>query len=828
MSSAAERWQLARTIFDRAVELAGEEREAYLDRSCRDDASLRSEVLGLLEADPGASGILSPAVAVAADALVEGQPPLQEILGPYRILEELGRGGMGVVYKAVRADGTYEQEVAIKVMSRHLGTENAAERFRTERQILADLDHPAIARLLDGGTTEDGSPYLVMEYVAGENIDSYCRRKHLNLEERLELALRICDAVSHAHGRLVVHRDLKPANILITENGDPKLLDFGIAKILDANSNPSLTHSGTLPMTPRYAAPEQISGKAITVATDIYNLGVIFYELLSGESPYGEVDDAMAMQLAQAILDTEPIRLSVAARRAAARGTNSFSIPARHLEGDLDAIIGTALRKEPERRYSSAEQLASDIRRLMAGQPVSAFPDSWSYRTGKWLRRNAVSAALITLVFLALAVGLVARTLEAQRAERQTERANTEAATANQVASFLETLFASAAPKDVERRDMTVRQVLDLSVERIETELSEQPEVQARLLRAIGTAYTSLGIFAEGEDLLRLSLDKMLQHAPASKERIALVQVDLAGVLQDAQRSAEAEPLLRAAVATWEGSKRKGEADHIYALQQLGMALNHQMKLDQAEQALVQASALARQQPTPDLMRQMSLDFVLGGLYADQGKPNSAHEVMLHGLGVARELYGPEHFATLIGLNNVGQTLVELGRPEDAEEYLTEGLKIATGLLEPDHPIRGTVERNLGASLARQGRLEEAEVLLGEALANHVKLYGEEQFLTHLVKANIALVRLRQGRLEEAHQGLAKALEAIEPAFGADHLVVAEILQYQGEVLQAQGHSDQARELFSRALEIRLEVFGEDGAPSLETRDALEGFELDA
>ncbi|MEO1367346.1 MAG: serine/threonine-protein kinase, partial [Acidobacteriota bacterium] len=389
MSRERERWLLVRSIFDRASELSGDGRGRYLDEACADDGDLRGEVETLLRADVEAGeGLRSKIAAAADDAL--GSPGVRpgQRFGPYRIEGELGRGGMGVVYDAVRDDGEYEQRVAIKVMSRFVATETA-RRFRTERQILARLEHPSIARLLDGGTTEDGAPYLVMERIDGEPIDAYCRRRGASLEERLELVLKVCRAVSHAHVRLVVHRDLKPSNILITADGEPKLLDFGIAKILEGEHATSATLTGSLPLTPRYASPEQIAADPVTVATDIYSLGIVLFELLAGVSPYGELAHSSPAGLVRAISEIDPPRLSAAARR-----SDAPPVPPRRLDGELDAIVATTLRKEPGRRFESVDRLASDLRRFVGGRPVSAVPDRFGYRAGKWLRRNIVPSVL--------------------------------------------------------------------------------------------------------------------------------------------------------------------------------------------------------------------------------------------------------------------------------------------------------------------------------------------------------------------------------------------------------------------------------------------------
>jgi serine/threonine-protein kinase len=826
--TSAERWRRVRAIFDHAIDLDGDERKGYVDEACGEEPGLRDEVWALLEADGAAGSDLAAVVSSAsAAALCEDSGDQRERIGPYRVSGVLGRGGMGVVLRAVRDDETYRQDVAIKLIPRHLGGPDARRRFLQERQILAELDHPAIARLLDGGTTEDGLPYLVMEYVDGEPIDAYCRRAGLGLEQRLELVAQVADAVAHAHSRLIVHRDLKPANLLITSDGRPKLLDFGIAKIVD-DEGQQLTRADAAPMTPEYASPEQIEGDPVTALSDVYSLGVLLYELLTGASPYGAASRSSPAQLARAISETQPTRPSVAARRAAGgedrENPGGPPFEARQLEGDLDAIIETALRKEPARRYASAERLAADLRAYLDGRPVSAMADSWAYRANKWVRRSPVTAGLAVMALLAVVVGLGATTLQARRAEREAERAhaeaeraNREAAAADQVSQFLERLFAASTPSAAKGRDVTARELLDAGVERVDTELADQPEVRARLLHAMGTAYMHIGVFEQSEELLTRALaERETSGAPLD---VAATHGALADLLVEVQRPAEAEPHIGSAIRLYEAG---GETRLLVeALGKLGLVLNRQMNLEGAEAALTRAVGLYDQLAEPDDELDARLQLSLASLYADQGKPALALAALERVLAVARRAYGPDHIRTVVALNNVGQAKIEIGRPADAEAPLRDALAEARKLLEPSHPLLGTVLRNLGGSLARQGRLDEAEPVLQEALANHAAAYGEGHFLSQLASTSLGIVRLRQGQTDRAQRRFAQALAVIEPVFGADHLVVSELHHLLGESQRARGEHDRAQRSFERALAIRERIFGADGSVTQETAAAL-------
>ena len=435
-----ERWQEIRGVFDRAVALPSEQRFEFLDKACSTDAELRHEVESLLVSDDRAgTGFLgTPAVDLSRSAASAPVPSrVGRRIGAYNILEEIGRGGMGEVYRANRADGQYEKQVAIKLVRGGYDTAAVLERFRNERQILASLDHPNIARLLDGGTTDEGIPYLVMELIEGTPIDQYCDAHKLNITERLRLFAQVCSAVQYAHQRLVIHRDIKPGNILVTVQCIPKLLDFGIAKILDPSIGSAATVAG--PMTPEYASPEQVRGESITTATDVYSLGVVLYQLLTGRSPY-PANTHTPHEFARAICESEAEAPSMIVLKPAnaeradhsahasneALGGLRESTPAklhRRLSGDLDTIVLRAMHKEPQRRFASVEQFAEDIRRHLEGRPVTARRDSWRYRAGKFVTRHKLGVAATALVLTAVLGGVVATVREARIAAANERRA---------------------------------------------------------------------------------------------------------------------------------------------------------------------------------------------------------------------------------------------------------------------------------------------------------------------------------------------------------------------------------------------------------------------
>ena len=412
-------------IFHSARELPSSERAAFLTGACGSDEQLRREIEALLESDRAADDFIAdPPARLVADAFGGSDDPSDagRMIGQYRLLECIGSGGMGAVYLANRADQQFQMQVAIKLIKRGMDTDSVLRRFQHERQILASLEHPNIARLLDGGTTEDGVPYFVMEYIDGHRIDRYAEEHRLSISERLELFRQVCGAVSYAHQRLVVHRDLKPSNILVTPAGVPKLLDFGIAKIIQPNDSTELLPTITIVpiMTPEYASPEQIEGAPATTLSDVYSLGAVLYELLAGRPPY-RLQNRSPQEIEKAIGTAQIEKPSAVVSRPE---------DARRLRGDLDNIVRLAMRRETARRYRSVEQFSEDIRRHLAGRPVVAQPDTLSYRSAKFLRRNRLAVSAAALLFLTLVGGIVATAWQARRATIQEHRARAEQARA--------------------------------------------------------------------------------------------------------------------------------------------------------------------------------------------------------------------------------------------------------------------------------------------------------------------------------------------------------------------------------------------------------------
>ncbi len=732
-----ERWPEVKSLLEQALEVPAEERATWLARLGAEPA-LVAEVEELLALEDQAGGFIDEPVFSFRQPAPE--PEAGRRLGPWRLLRPLGKGGMGTVYLAERADRAFELTVAVKLLKTGLDTEELISRFEAERHILARLIHPNIARLLDGGTGEDGRPYLVMEHVEGEPIDVYCDRHRLSTRVRLELFRSVCSAVQLAHQNLVVHRDLKPANVLVTADGTVKLLDFGIAKLLapqeDAPSHaaPTLAHLGGVPLTPRYASPEQVRGEPITTASDVYSLGVVLYEILTGHRPY-RLDVLTPTEIERVVCEAVPPRPSTVVRRseelATADGGRLLLTPdavagtrdgdaarlSRRLAGDLDTILLTALRKEPDRRFASAEQLSEDIRLYLAGLPIRSRPDSFGYRAGKFLGRHAfgVSAAAVGLVVLLAFAGAMAwQRAEIAARSREVARER-DRAEANE--DFLLKLISQTDPRSAKGKEITIRQALDQRASRLAKETTLDPATRADLLDALGVAYRSSGRSEEARPLLMEAL--ALRRKILGDEHVLVAESlhNLANVERELRHPAEAERLTRQAIAIQRRAFPEGNRSLARGLNNLASLLG-----DRAEAAgeagrplLVEAEALARE-----------------------------------GLAMEQRLFGEENDDVALSLNTLAAILFREGRTAEAEPLFRRSIALRRKLDGPLSPGLAKAINNLAVVLDKEGRLSEAEALHRQSLAMRRKLYPEgHQDLVRSLES-LSDLRARQGDRNEA------------------------------------------------------------------------------
>ncbi len=525
------RWEKIQAVFEKVVDTDLLQREMLLDKFCGNDRELKKEILSLLEADADNLSILEKPVSELID-FEEQITSVGKKIGQYHIISQIGYGGMGEVYLAERDDKQFRQNVALKIIKKGMDSAETVRRFQTERQILAKLVHPNIAGLYDGGITDEGLPYFTMEYVKGVPINEYCDKQQLSIQKRIELFLQVLDAVQYAHKNFIVHRDLKPGNIIVTKEGKLKLLDFGIAKLLSENeielenSNSEMTQTGFRIMTPGYASPEQVRGEAIITSSDVYSLGVLLYQLLTGQSPY-DVSGKTPGEYEQIICHTDPqkpstsISKNIGKASSGSISTQRGTIPnklKKLLRGDLDNICLKALEKEPSRRYNSAEQFADDMNRYLHGHPVIARPATLSYRTGKFINRHK-AVVFVSTVVVFLIIGLIS--FYTMKLANERDIAQLEAKKAKQISSYITSIFEIANPSESKGQTITARELLDEGAGRIEEDLKDQPLVKAEMMGVISNVYYSLGLMEQAKELTQESLDLYLEQSKQDKVKIA-------------------------------------------------------------------------------------------------------------------------------------------------------------------------------------------------------------------------------------------------------------------------------------------------------------------
>jgi eukaryotic-like serine/threonine-protein kinase len=711
----------------------------------------------------------------------------------YRVLEEIGHGGMGAVYLAERADGAYRQRVAIKRIREGLGGHHLIQRFRTERQILAALDHPSIAKLLDGGTLADGTPFLVMEYIEGISIDAYCREKQLDLRQRLEVFLKVCDAVAAAHRRLIVHRDLKPGNILVQPDGNPKLLDFGIAKLLDAKATDWTvfeTETGRVSMTMRYASPEQVQGEIISTATDIYSLGVILYELLTDLSPYSEAGGAVHV-LALAICDQEP----TAPSRRSEKSNAVVAIPRQALAGDLDAIVLKALRKKAEDRYGSVDLLVRDLRAFLEGRPVEARKGSRLYRSLRFSQRHRYPIAAALLVF-ALVLGW-ALTLFRQLGQTRVERD-----TAREVTELLVGLFEVADPTAGDASEVKAREVIDRAALRLETELAGRPEVRAELLETLGRVYTNLALF----DKARQQFDRALVERQAAGED-PLSTLYYRGVLATRRTDpAAARPDLEKALvlARAAGARSPVKPSSIHA--QLSSLCQNEADFECADQQ----QRLALEDPSLSPVERAEFLAVLAWIGQQRTPPTDFEATLAEAEALLSQAPADQAWAVGVALNNIGAVLSEARQYERAERLLTEALAFFRSRSSGDHDQIADTLNSLGFLQFRLGDYGKAATTFRESYEMVVRLSGAESVQVCWPLTNLGLAQLRAGDPLSAEKNARESLRIYAAKHPESYGYLAIDEATIAEALEIQGHYAEAAEFYRRAFENYEKGFGKN------------------
>jgi eukaryotic-like serine/threonine-protein kinase len=747
-------WERLDRVFFGALDVPNDRKSKYLDDACQGDVALRGEVEAMLRAHAASTGELADVAPPPND-----DPTVGARIGAYRIAALIGRGGMGEVYRAVRDDSQYEQEVAIKLVRPGRSSVELMRRFRLERQILARLQHPSIATLLDGGVTDRGQPYLVMQYVAGTPITAYAESRRLTIAQRLRLFVAVCDAVQFAHANLVVHRDLKPSNILVTDEGQVRLLDFGIAKLLDGGDSGSET-ADILLLTPEHAAPEQFLGGSITTATDVYALGVLLYELVAGQRPFHSVP---RLDLQRAVCTLDPALPSTL----------------RAKVGDLDAIVMMALRKEPERRYTSAGQLRDDIVRYLANEPVIARPDAVVYRARKFVARNRVAVAAAATIAVLLVGATVSTAYQSRQraialAQAQSERANT-----HRVVEFLIGVFNANDPSETRGRTVTARELLDRAAEQIRFELADAPQARADMQLAIGRAYGALGLFSSARPHFEQALAQRRGSTPGRS-------IELADALDQMGRN-------RASEGRFEDGIKLGME---------GVAIREAVQGPRHPDV---AAALAR----------------VASMHIQKAREDTARALLERALDIQRSATPRDARAMAITLRQLGLVATNTDRKEEALARYREAVEVARASLGADHPFLFNLYEDLALGFEGVKQPDSAIAVHRSVLASRERVFGPDHIDVSYSLHNLGRVIGNQGRWTDALPLFKRGLEIRERALGKSHPAVGYLLHSYAIAVAQSGDIDGSIPMFQRDVEIMRTGLGPSQRNTLDALEAL-------
>jgi serine/threonine protein kinase len=817
-------WRRVEDLYHLVLDLDESRRAEFLDDSCRDDEALRRELESLLAHEKAAEHFIeSPALEVMGKLVASEKGIAEGVkIGAYRIVREVGHGGMAVVYLGERDDQNYRKRVAIKMVKPGIGTEQVLQRFRNERQTLAALDHSNIVKLLDGGSTENGLPYLVMEYVEGLPIDKYCDQNKLPIHDRLRLFRSVCSAVQYAHQNLVIHRDLKPGNILITKEGLPRLLDFGIAKLLnpDCFETPLVTRIDWRAMTPEYASPEQVLGDAVTSATDIYSLGVLLYEILTGHRPY-QVAGSSQREIERQVCETDPPRpstqvstgherLKAIAEMRAAEPKYLVSL----LRGDLDWITMKALEKDPSRRYATASEFSADIDRYLAHEPVLARPASSAYRARKYVRRHPVGVTVAAGLVLLLAGFAGTQFFQLRRITRERDRAN-------RVTEFMEGMFKVSNPSEARGNSITAREILDKASKDMDTGLARDPELQAQMMQVMGDVYRELGLFPRAQLLYSRSADiRRRVLGPENLETLRSMD-DLGWILNQEGHAPEAAKLQRETSDTRRRVFGVQNLDTLKSMSNLAWTLDREGNYAEAEKLEREVLDNQRRAFQTDNRETAVTMNNLAATLGHEGHYAEAEKLKRTTLDIRRRTLGPGHRETLTAMNNLAYTLQQEGRYGEAEKLQRETLNVQRRVLGPEHPDTLRSMNNLANTLVAEDHLAEALQLQREALGTKQRVLGPEHQDTLWAMRTLAQTLQREGHYSEAKKLQRETLEIQRRVLGPDRPNTLETMSNLAVTLNKEGQYSEAEKLQRETVDTMRRVLGAEHPITLVTTDEL-------
>ena len=800
-----ERWERIQTLFHSASEMDGPERDEFLKNECQQDNALYLEVCSLFDEEDklhhlmGANkpdiNLKSISQSNFADRLIG------KTLGEYTIHSVISSGGMGTVYKARRSDGSFEQEVAIKVILQSLSTAGFIERFRQERQILAKLNHPNIAQLLDGGITDDGLPFLVMEMVTGKNLAEYVKVSNLSIEQKLQLFLQICEAVKYAHSHLIVHRDLKPGNIFVTDAGQVKLLDFGIAKVFESEDNDlriqTITYNEKAPFTPEYAAPEQINGQEISTATDVYALGVILYELLTGVRPYNFKSDQIT-EIQNVISNAIPSRPSTAIKQSTDVHHNKIqnNQSVKRIKGDLDNICLKALKKEPLQRYDNVEQMKDDINRHLHGLPVKASGDFLIYRSRKFIQRHRVGVSLISLFLIVITSVVVFYTT---KLKKQTEEAVQEANKAKAVSEFLGSLFEAASPEEARGKTITARDLLSEGAKRIDKELSDTPEIQTAMFGIIGDVYRRISDYEAAEVLLLQALDQSKRLYGETSKEVLIASSNLGELYMQKGQFEKSDSLIGIAIKL---VKSVSDVDPV-AIGEL-MQIKAELVFEQGDIAAADSFySISQQIYTKELgsEHQLIADILNARASIARNYKNykQSEDMYLQALAMRRKLLGNDHPDVAHTLNHLGRLMFKMGRYPEAEKYAREGLALREKIFGEHSPETGASMSNLAHILVKLNRYDEAVNYYRQVMMIMQEVYTEDHPYKAITASNLGIALYQMGKSDEAKVYLKSGYEQLQKLYPSRHKRKIGTLIALGSLLTDQNKLSKALPLLNEA-----------------------------
>lgn len=820
-----DRWQLIQTILDEVLELDDDQQLSFLKVKCDGNQALYDDVSSLLSLNTNAPTFLEkPAFDLLTSINVAKkrtpQPLIETKIGPYVLCEELGHGGMGVVYRAERYLGDFEQQVAIKFLSNWHGDERLRARFSHEQKLLAKLDHSDIARIIDGGVSEQGQPYLIMEYIQGISIDKYCDQHRLGIDERLRLLMQVAEALGYAHSQLIVHRDIKASNILISADEEPKLLDFGVAKLLDMQADLTLTRTSEQIMTPGFAAPEQLSNGTISVATDVYQFGLLMYQLLTGRQAYQDQADSFA-GLVNAICNREamlPSHIVNQALSAVDSHEHQQSAYLRHtnladlnkkLRGELDAIIMKTLAIKPIDRYQSMEALYIDLDAYFNHRPIAAHSQTTAYRLRKMLRRHwrpaLISSAFVTL----LSAYAITASLQAKRIEHALQLSLIEQKKTQSVADFMINIFKAADPNVSGLETITAGELLEQGQQRISTELNSTPAIQGLMLTSLGEIYYSQGDSEKSRNLLEQALAQQRLSGPGNKLAIAKTLTQLAIVHSTTNSYQQAEQYFEESRQLYDKFASTEvlavSTDYAELLNSHGLLLVKQGKLDQAYDYLTQAIKTLRGLADEDHSELAVALNNLAHYYTVSGNLPAAKLSMQEAIEIHATTLGDYHSYFTVYLTNYGNLLTKLELYTEARPVFERALAIQIKLLGENHPYVSNTLRNLGVLEHAQGNLSSAEQHLRKALKIRFANALKDNLMTATIHLQLGLVLTDNEQFNKSAeqffemQKLHKTLNAGDHIIGLGMCAIARQAYRQGKLLHASNIYQQAIDTLSSA-----------------------------